>query len=163
MIDGGKGQLSSAVEVLQELGLHQQAVTGLAKRLEEVFVPGEGLPMNIPKTSPALKMLQRIRDEAHRFAITYHRERRQKNTLQTELEEIEGVGPKRATILLTTFGSVREIEKAAIEQLAEHVGWSTARHVYRYFHERDGENNETANPRTDTTDARSDSKSAEGE
>ena len=134
VIDGGKGQLSSAVDVLQELGLDQQPVIGLAKRLEEVFVPGESLPMNLPKTSPGLKLLQRIRDEAHRFAITYHRERRDKATLQTELEEIDGVGPKRAQTLLTAFGSVRAVAQAGPEQLAEHVGWSLARQISEYFH-----------------------------
>ena len=135
VIDGGKGQLSSAVEVLQDLGLHNQPVIGLAKRLEEVFVPGESLPMTIPKTSPALKLLQRVRDEAHRFAITYHREKRQKATLQTALEDIEGVGPKRAAALLTAFGSVRGVAKATVEQLAAEVGWATARSVYAHIRE----------------------------
>ncbi|MBN1448384.1 MAG: excinuclease ABC subunit C [Bacteroidetes bacterium] len=133
VIDGGKGQLSSAVEVLQELELAKQPVIGLAKRLEEVFVPGESLPMTMPKTSPGLKLLQRIRDEAHRFAVTFHRERRDKATLQTQLEEIEGVGPKRAQILLTSFGSVRAIAVASLEDLAAQVGWSTARQVHGYF------------------------------
>jgi excinuclease ABC subunit C len=135
VVDGGKGQLSSAVEVLHELGLTSQAIIGLAKRLEEVFVPGESLPMTIAKTSPAIKLLQRIRDEAHRFAITFHRDRLQKATLQTELEEIDGVGPKRARTLLTAFGSVRAVEQAGLEQLAEQVGWSTARQVHAHFHE----------------------------
>ncbi len=133
VVDGGKGQLSSAVEILKELGLDRQPIIGLAKRLEEVFVPGESLPMNLPKTSPGLKLLQRLRDEAHRFAITYHRERRDRATLQTELEEIEGVGPKRAQTLLTAFGSVRSVAQASTEQLAEHVGWSLARQIFEYF------------------------------
>ncbi|MBE0644195.1 MAG: excinuclease ABC subunit C [Bacteroidetes bacterium] len=134
VIDGGKGQLSSAVEILRELGLESQPVIGLAKRLEEVFVPGESLPMNIAKTSAGLKLLQRIRDEAHRFAVTYHRERRSKSTLQTELEEIDGVGPKRAQALLTGFGSVRAVQEADVEALAEQVGWSAAKSVYQHFH-----------------------------
>lgn len=133
VIDGGKGQLSSAVEVLQALGLHRQSVIGLAKRLEEVYVPGESLPMNLPKTSPGLKLLQRLRDEAHRFAITFHREKHQKATLQSELEAIDGVGPKRAQTLLTTFGSVKAVTAATPEQLAEAVGWSTARAIREYF------------------------------
>jgi excinuclease ABC subunit C len=136
VIDGGKGQLSSAVEVLNDLGLGHIAVIGLAKRLEEVFVPGESLPMNIAKTSPGLHLLQRIRDEAHRFAITYHRSKRDKSTLQTELEQIDGVGPKRATALLTAFGSVRGVQEAPLEQLAEHVGWAAAKRIRGYF---DGE------------------------
>ncbi|MCB2204420.1 excinuclease ABC subunit UvrC [bacterium] len=150
VIDGGKGQLSSAVEILQELGLQKQAVIGLAKRLEEVFVPGESLPMSIPKTSPALKLLQRVRDEAHRFAITFHREKRQKSTLQTALEEIEGVGPKRAKALLTSFGSVRAVEAATLEQLAEQVGWSTARSIHAHFHDADDQS--TEDDQTENTD-----------
>ena len=134
VIDGGKGQLSSAVEVLRALGLPSQPVIGLAKRLEEVFLPGESLPMNVPKTSSGLKLLQRIRDEAHRFAIEYHRARRTKATLQTELEEIEGVGPKRAALLLETLGSVRAVQNATAERLAEVIGWSAANNVCEYFH-----------------------------
>jgi excinuclease ABC subunit C len=158
VIDGGKGQLSSAVEVLQELGLQKQPVIGLAKRLEEVFVPGEGLPMTIAKTSPALKLLQRVRDEAHRFAVTFHRERRHKNTLQSVLQEIEGVGPKRATALLTAFGSVRDIERASLEELAAHVGWTTARSVHAHFHDADSE--VVRNADEDVTDAADDATAA---
>ncbi|MFA6235009.1 MAG: excinuclease ABC subunit UvrC [Bacteroidota bacterium] len=134
VVDGGKGQLSSAVSVLREMGLEQQPIIGLAKRLEEVFVPGESLPMNIAKTSAGLKLLQRIRDEAHRFAITYHRDKRSKSTLQTELEQIDGVGPKRAQALLTALGSVRGVQEADIETLASHIGWSAAKNVYNHFH-----------------------------
>lgn len=134
VIDGGKGQLSSAVAVLHELGLVNQPVIGLAKRLEEVFLPGESYPQSIPKTSSGLKLLQRIRDEAHRFAITFHRERRSKATLQTELEEIDGVGPKRASELLKTFGSVKAVRDASTEALAGVVGWSAAHNVHEYFH-----------------------------
>ncbi len=133
VIDGGKGQLSSTVRILGELGLDRIPVIGLAKRLEEVFKPGESLPHNIAKTSPGLKLLQRIRDEAHRFAITFHRDRRDKATLQSELESIDGVGPKRAQKLLTELGSVRQIQLSTTEQLAEHIGWSAARHVSEYF------------------------------
>jgi excinuclease ABC subunit C len=139
VIDGGKGQLSSAVEMLRELGLESQPVIGLAKRLEEVFVPGESLPLNIAKTSAGLRLLQRIRDEAHRFAITFHRERRSKSTLQTELEAVDGVGPKRAQTLLTVFGSVRAVQDAGLEALAEHVGWSAAKNVHAYFHSDESE------------------------
>jgi excinuclease ABC subunit C len=137
VIDGGKGQLSSAVTVLRELGLETQPVIGLAKRLEEVFLPGESLPMNIAKTSAGLKLLQRIRDEAHRFAVTFHRERRNKSTLQTELEEIDGVGPKRAQTLLTAFGSVRGVQDVDVDSLASHIGWSAAKNVFSHFHTAD--------------------------
>ena len=134
VIDGGKGQLSSAVEVLRELGLASQPVIGLAKRLEEVFVPGDSVPLNIPKTSPGLALLQRVRDEAHRFAVTYHRARRSKATLQTELEEIDGVGTARARDLLEKLGSVRAVEQASLEDIAAVVGWSAARNVHVFFH-----------------------------
>ena len=134
VIDGGKGQLSSAVEVLRELGLGRQAVIGLAKRLEEVFVPDESIAMNIAKTSPGLALLQRIRDEAHRFAVTFHRARRSKATLQSQLEEIDGVGNKRAAELLEKLGSVRSVENAALEEIASVIGWSAAKNVHSYFH-----------------------------
>jgi len=133
VIDGGKGQLSSAVDIMTSLQLHHVPIIGLAKRLEEVFLPGESLPMNIPKTSSGLKLLQRIRDEAHRFAITFHRGRRNKATLQTELEAIDGVGTKRAQLLLETLGSVRAIRSADIEAIAKLIGWSAARNVNEYF------------------------------
>ncbi|MGH2574192.1 MAG: excinuclease ABC subunit UvrC, partial [Ignavibacteria bacterium] len=105
VIDGGKGQLSSAIKVLNNLGVTNQNIIGLAKKLEEVYMPGDSLPQPIPKTSSGLKLLQRVRNEAHRFAITYHRKLRDKRTLTTELEEIEGIGKKTAEKLLKEFGS----------------------------------------------------------
>ncbi len=133
VVDGGKGQLSSAVEALQAIGVEPRAIIGLAKRLEEVFVPGESFPLTIAKTSPGLHLLQRIRDEAHRFAITFHRSRRDAATLQTELERIDGIGPKRATELLTRFGSVRGVQAASAADLAEVIGWSAANSVVAHF------------------------------
>jgi excinuclease ABC subunit C len=133
VIDGGKGQLSSALEVLRGLDLATLPVIGLAKRLEEVFVPGDSAPLSIPKTSSGLRLLQRIRDEAHRFAITFHRTRRDAATLQTELEQIDGIGPKRAHDLLEKLGSVRAVQSAQVEELAELVGWSAARKITAYF------------------------------
>lgn len=155
VIDGGKGQLSSAVEVLHSLGLHTQPVIGLAKRLEEVFVPGESLPLNIAKTSPGLKLLQRVRDEAHRFAIEYHRARRTKATLQTELEDIEGVGSKRAATLLEILGSVKAVQNATAEHIAEVIGWSAAKNVYAYFHPEDPEKMDDMNTEHGTTEEES--------
>jgi excinuclease ABC subunit C len=157
VIDGGKGQLSAAVGILEELGLSSQPVIGLAKRLEEVFVPGESLPMNIARTSPGLHLLQRVRDEAHRFAVTFHRARRSKATLQSELEDIEGVGVKRAQQLLTTFGSVRSIGRAPAEELAAVVGWTAARSIHEWFNSA-GE----APGSADAADAVADSDVAEG-
>jgi len=133
MVDGGKGQLSSAVEVLTRLGLPSQPVIGLAKRLEEVFVPGESEPLLIAKASGGLRLLQQIRDEAHRFAITYHRSLREKRTLQTELDLIDGIGKKRAQELLEAFGSVQGVKFATPEQLAEVVGQKTAEKIREYF------------------------------
>ena len=122
LVDGGKGQLSSAVEALRALGIEDQAVIGLAKRLEEVFLPGLSDPQNIPKTSSSLKLLQMLRDESHRFAIAYHRKLRQKRTLTSELDEIPGVGPSRRVSLLKHFGSVKRIREAGVEEVAEVEG-----------------------------------------
>ncbi|HWP81057.1 MAG TPA: excinuclease ABC subunit UvrC [Bacteroidota bacterium] len=133
MVDGGKGQLSSAVEVLQKLGIGQTPIIGLAKRLEEVFVPQQSEPVSIPRTSSGLRLLQQIRNEAHRFAITYHRTLRSKRTLQTELDLIQGIGKKRATELLEAFGSVQGVKFATEEQLAEIVGQKTAEKIKEYF------------------------------
>jgi excinuclease ABC subunit C len=111
VIDGGKGQLSSAVHVLNDIGLKNVNIIGLAKRLEEVYLPEHSDAQSIPKTSSGLKLLQRIRDEAHRFAITFHRSLRDKRTLTSELEEIKGIGKKTAQKLLTKFGSVEKIKE----------------------------------------------------
>ena len=123
VIDGGKGQLSSAVSVLKELGiLDKVAIVGLAKRLEEVFFPGISEAQTIPKTSSSLKLLQHLRDEAHRFAITFHRKRRDGRTLQTELTEIKGIGKKVAEKLLQNFNNINEIKLATEEELKKIVG-----------------------------------------
>lgn len=134
VVDGGKGQLSSAIEALQEIDFYGQAnIVGLAKRLEEIFVPGKSDPVMIPKTSPSLKLMQRIRDEAHRFAITFHRNKRSGRTIKTELEEIEGIGPKTAQKLLNIFGSVKEIRQQPAEKLQEAIGEAKGQAVYEYF------------------------------
>lgn len=133
MVDGGKGQLSSAVEILGKLGLGDQPIIGLAKRLEEVFVPGKSEPEMMPKSSSGLRLLQQIRDEAHRFAITYHRSLRAKRTLQTELDLIEGIGKRRAKELLEAFGSVQGVKFATAEQIAEVVGEKVAAKIAEYF------------------------------
>jgi excinuclease ABC subunit C len=133
VVDGGKGQLSSAVEVLRNLGIQGQPIIGLAKRLEEIFLPEKTEPELLPKASSGLRLLQHIRDEAHRFAITFHRTLRAKRTLQTELDLIEGVGKKRAKELLEAFGSVQGVKFATTEQLREIVGEKVATRIREYF------------------------------
>jgi excinuclease ABC subunit C len=134
VVDGGKGQLSSAVEVLQELGLYGQIpIIGLAKRLEEIVIPTSSIPIQLPKTASGLKLLQRIRDEAHRTAVSFHREKRSKRTLTTELLEIQGIGPKTAEKLLKQFGSVKGVKAADEAALAMVAGPQAARQIRAYF------------------------------
>ena len=133
MVDGGKGQLSSAREILRKLGLERQPIIGLAKRLEEVYVPAQSDPLSIPKTSAGLKLLQQIRNEAHRFAITFHRTLRSQRILHTELDLVKGVGKARAKELLEAFGSVQGVKFASEEQLAEIVGSVVAGRIKEYF------------------------------
>jgi excinuclease ABC subunit C len=122
LVDGGKGQLSSARSVLLELSLGDRVTVGLAKRLEEVFLPGASDAQNIPKTSSSIHLLQRIRDEAHRFAVTYHRKLRTKRTIATSLTNIHGIGSKRAGDLLRRFGSVAAVREAGLQYLADVPG-----------------------------------------
>jgi excinuclease ABC subunit C len=124
IVDGGKGQLSAAVDVMRDLGLTDVPLAGLAKRFEELYVPGRSDPIVLPRRSQALYLVQRIRDEAHRFAITYHRDVRGKRALHSELDDIEGIGPGRKKALLKRFGSVRRIREATIEEVAETPGIS---------------------------------------
>jgi excinuclease ABC subunit C len=135
MVDGGKGQLSVARAVLDEHGLSDQPVIGLAKRLEEVFVPGQSEAVHISKTSPALNLLKRVRDEAHRFAITYHRKLRGKRTVGSELDKIPGVGPARRSALLKHFGSVKRIKEASTDDLAsvESIPKKLAAKIHEHF------------------------------
>ncbi len=134
IIDGGKGQLSSAVEVLTELNLMDKIVViGLAKRLEEIFFPGISDSVLLPKTSSSLRLIQHLRDEAHRFAITFHRSLRDKRTLQTELSEIEGIGEKTAIKLLTELGSVENIKRADLQTLKNFVNDKIAIKILEHF------------------------------
>ncbi len=136
VIDGGKGQLSSALSVLNELNIKDQSIIGLAKRLEEVFLPGLPDPQMLPKTSSSLKLLQQIRDEAHRFAITYHRQKRKKRTLHSELDNITGVGPKRRNDLLKKFGSIKKLKELNLEELKQegNLPEKIAVSIFDYFH-----------------------------
>jgi excinuclease ABC subunit C len=133
MVDGGKGQLSSAIEVLNDLKLKNYNIIGLAKRLEEVFLPGQSEAASIPKTSSGLKLLQRIRDEAHRFAITFHRSRRSKRTIKTELSDIKGIGPSTSQKLLKELGSFVGIKNADDKKLIELVGEKKAMLIREHF------------------------------
>lgn len=137
IVDGGKGQLSSAVSVLESLGLEDMNIVGLAKREEEIFLPGESEPIVLAKNAPELRLITAIRDEAHRFAITYHRALRQNRTLASELDRIAGVGNKRKLLLLEAFGDLEGIRGASVEELSavKGVDIRTARAVYQYFHE----------------------------
>lgn len=134
VIDGGKGQLSAAVEALEELEIYGQvAIIGIAKRLEEIYYPEDSYPLHISKKSPALKLLQQVRDEAHRFAITFHRQKRSKASLQSQLEDIPGIGAKTIATLLQQFGSVQHIKEASLEALAKHVGKKRAAQIKEHY------------------------------
>ena len=136
IVDGGKGQLSAAVDALKEIGFYGECeIIGLAKRLEEVFKPYRSEPYMIPKKSSALKLIQQARDEAHRFAITFHRKKRAKRTFVTELTEIDGVGEKTSQLLLKELGSVKEIKKAELETLQNLIGKKLGEKVFDYFRE----------------------------
>lgn len=130
IVDGGKGQLSSACEALQELGLYGKIpIIGIAKKLEEIYYPEDPLPLLISKKSPALLLIQRIRDEAHRFAITFHRQKRSKATFVTEIESIPGIGKKTADKLLAHFKSIKKIKEAELDELIKIAGERSARKI----------------------------------
>ncbi len=134
IVDGGKGQLSSAMAALEKLGLRGKLpVIGIAKRLEEIYFPGDSIPVYIDKKSETLKIVQHMRDEAHRFGITHHRNRRQKGSLKSELMDIKGIGEKTGTQLLRKFKSVQGIKNATPEELAAEVGMKRAKILKEYF------------------------------
>jgi excinuclease ABC subunit C len=126
IVDGGKGQLSAAVGVLQELGMEDLRVVGLAKRFEEIFMPGRAAPVLLARNSQGLYLVQRIRDEAHRFAITYHRAVRSRRAMRSAFDDVAGIGPARKKALLRRFGSVRGVREATVEELAQTPGISRA-------------------------------------
>lgn len=134
VVDGGKGQLSSAVEALDEIGLRGKiALVGIAKRLEEIYFPGDSVPLYIDKNSESLKVVQHLRDEAHRFGITHHRDRRSKTQIVSELSTIPGIGPATEQALLQHFKSVRRISQATLDSLASVIGPAKARLVRNHF------------------------------
>ena len=136
VIDGGKGQLGMACGVLEKLNLTHIPIIGLAKEFEEVFTPNSKRPIIIPKNNKALYLLQQVRDESHRFAITYHRKLRSKNISASSLDDIAGVGKKRKVALLKEFGGIDNIKMASVDQLAKIDGMNqkTAENVYNYYH-----------------------------
>lgn len=135
VVDGGKGQLSATVEVLTALDLMDKiTVIGIAKRLEEIFFPGDPTPLYLDRRSETLKVIQQIRDEAHRFGITHHRNKRSKATFKTELTSIEGIGETTSRNLLLKFTSVKRISQTTLEELTTCIGKSKAEIVYNYFH-----------------------------
>jgi excinuclease ABC subunit C len=135
VIDGGKGQLGAARKALEDLDLAQQPVVSLAKREEEVFIPGRSDPLRLSRRSPALRLLQRIRDEAHRFAITYNRKLRTKRTITSDVGSIPGVGASRQRVLLERFGSLRGLQQASEEEISQLPGFgpALARSVLQHF------------------------------
>jgi excinuclease ABC subunit C len=134
IVDGGKGQLSSALKSLEKLDLRGKiTVIGIAKKLEELYYPGDSLPMYLDKKSETLKVIRHIRDEAHRFGITHHRKRREKATVKTVLTEIEGIGFNYAQKLFWKFRSVKSIEKANLEELQSTIGKVKGQIVYDFF------------------------------
>lgn len=136
VIDGGKGQLGMACEVLEELNLSHIPIIGLAKEFEEIYLPNSKRPIIIPKNNKALHLLQQVRDESHRFAITYHRKLRSDNISESSLDDIPGIGKKRKINILKKFGSIDEVKKASIEELSkiENMNEKVAINVYKYYH-----------------------------
>ena len=134
IIDGGKGQLSAAYKSLVRLGIERKiAIIGIAKRLEEIYFPTDSIPIYIDKRSESLKVIQHLRNEAHRFGITHHRSKRRKATLKTDLTNIVGIGPKTAEMLLLKFKSVKNVKEANLEQLSKAIGKKKAEIVFNYF------------------------------
>lgn len=135
IVDGGKGQLSSGVKALETLGLRGKiAIIGIAKRLEEIYYPGDSIPLYLDKKSETLRIIQQLRNEAHRFGITFHRDKRSKTALNTELEEIPGIGEKTVVELLKYFRSLKRIKEASMEELAQVVGSAKAAIIHTNYH-----------------------------
>src|SRR5690606_3102332 len=142
IIDGGKGQLSSALKSLDKLELRGKiAIVGIAKRLEELFYPNDPIPLYLDKKSETLKIIQQLRNEAHRFGITFHRSKRSKQALNTALETIPGIGEKTVVELLKHFKSTKRIAAASFEELSKVVGASRANKLIAHFQNKKNEEN----------------------
>ncbi|MAW21465.1 MAG: excinuclease ABC subunit C [Flavobacteriales bacterium] len=135
VIDGGKGQLSSAVKSLDKLNLRERiSIIGIAKRLEEIYFPGDSIPLYLDKRSQSLKLIQQLRNEAHRFGISHHRKKRAKNSLSTSLDKLNGIGPKTVELLISHFGSVKKVKEAKKEDLTKLIGKSKANKILKLNH-----------------------------
>jgi excinuclease ABC subunit C len=134
VIDGGKGQLGAALNSLEKLGLRGKiSIIGIAKRLEEIYFPGDSVPLYLDKNSETLKIIQQLRDEAHRFGITFHRNKRSSEFIKSELESISGIGEKTRTALLTRFKSVENLKNQAFREVADEIGDSKARLIFDFY------------------------------
>ena len=131
IIDGGKGQLNAALETLRQFQISNNKfqIIGLAKRIEEIFLPNQKQPIILPHDNPGLQLLQRLRDEAHRFGITFHRALRSKQAVRSALDDIPGLGPKTKKLLKTKFGTVANIRKASVDELIEVMGKKLAKQI----------------------------------
>jgi excinuclease ABC subunit C len=137
IVDGGKGQLSSGLKALEDLGLRGKiAIIGIAKRLEEIYYPGDPIPMYLDKKSETLKITQYLRNEAHRFGITFHRNKRSKSAIKSELEQIPDVGAQTITTLLRKFKSAKRVKEASLEELKAAIGHARAVKVYGFYHKK---------------------------
>ena len=144
VVDGGKGQLSSAVEAFDEMGIRGKvALIGIAKRLEEIYFPGDSIPLYIDTNSESVRVIQHLRDEAHRFGITHHRNRRSKSQLESVLDDIQGVGDKTAAALLKHFKSVKRMRMASLPEIAEVVGPKKAEAVFNALNVESNENSDS--------------------
>jgi excinuclease ABC subunit C len=135
IVDGGKGQLSSGLKSLDILGLRGKiAIIGIAKRLEEIYYPDDPIPLYLDKKSETLKITQYLRNEAHRFGITFHRNKRSKSAIKSELEQIPDVGQQTITTLLRKFKSAKRVKEASFEDIKEVIGNARAMKVHQYYH-----------------------------
>jgi excinuclease ABC subunit C len=135
VIDGGKGQLNAAVNSLKKLQVNKNiSVIGIAKRLEEIFFPDDPVPLYLDKNSETLKVIQYIRNEAHRFGIKFHRNKRSGNFIKSELENIPGIGPKTIQLLLKKFNTIKKLRAVSLDEISSEVGPAKAKLLYEYFH-----------------------------
>ena len=135
LIDGGRGQLNAALAALATLGVEETAIVGLAKREEEIYVPQIPTPLRLRRDDPGLQLLQRLRDEAHRFAVAHHRRRRSARTLRSEIEDLPGIGPRRRRALLDRFGSLEGVRRASLTELQSALGGNLGARIHAALHD----------------------------